>query len=48
MDNAPDAADQGLDTAMEAVTTSPANDAPAGPPEDVPAGPPADLPGGRP
>jgi hypothetical protein len=52
MENAPSAADQGLDTAMEAVITSPANDAPAGPPEErpgeVPAGPPADLPGGRP
>jgi len=52
MDNAPEQADQGLEKAMEAVTTSPANDAPAGPPEElpveVPAGPPADVPGGRP
>jgi hypothetical protein len=40
MENAPDQADQGLDRAMENVTTSPANDAPAGPP--------AELPGGRP
>ena len=40
MENAPDQADHGLDRAMEAVTTSPANDAPAGPP--------AELPGGRP
>ena len=52
MDNAPEQADAGLDTAMDAVTNSPANDAPAGPPEELPvelpAGPPADLPGGRP
>ena len=40
MENAPEAADQGLERAMEAVTESPAHDAPAGPP--------ADLPGGRP
>src|SRR5688500_5413622 len=39
-ENAPETADDGLDRAIEAVTTSPANDAPAGPP--------ADLPGGRP
>jgi hypothetical protein len=44
MDNAPEHADDGLGTAMDAVTTSPANDGPTGPPEDVPAGPPADLP----
>jgi hypothetical protein len=48
MESAPDEADQGLETATEAVTESPANDAPAGPPEGLPAGPPADLPGGRP
>ena len=48
MENSPDAADQGLETATDAVSGSPANDAPAGPPEDLPAGPPADLPGGRP
>jgi hypothetical protein len=48
MDNAPEQADQGLDTAIDAVTESPANDAPAGPPDGVPAGPPEDLPGGRP
>ena len=40
MENAPEAADQGLERAMEAVTESPAHDAPAGPP--------AALPGGRP
>jgi hypothetical protein len=39
-DNAPEEADPGLDQAMESVTDSPANDAPAGPP--------AELPGGRP
>ena len=48
MENAPDQADQGLQTAIDAVSASPANDAPAGPPEGVPAGPPEDLPGGRP
>ena len=37
-ENAPDAADDGLDRAMESVTTSPANDAPAGPPADLPSG----------
>ena len=48
MENAPEQADQGLETAIDAVSGSPANDAPAGPPEDVPAGPPDDLLGGRP
>jgi hypothetical protein len=38
MENAPDQADQGLERAMEAVTMSPANDAPAGPPADPPGG----------
>jgi hypothetical protein len=37
-ENAPEQADQGLETAVEAVTGSPANDAPAGPPEDLPGG----------
>ena len=48
MENAPEQADQGLETAIDAVSESPAHDAPAGPPEGVPAGPPEDLPGGRP
>jgi hypothetical protein len=48
MENAPEQADQGLETAIDAVSESPADDAPAGPPEGVPAGPPEDLPGGRP
>ena len=48
MENAPEQADLGLETAIDAVSESPAHDAPAGPPEGVPAGPPEDLPGGRP
>jgi hypothetical protein len=48
MENAPDQANAGLQTAMDAVANSPAHDAAAGPSEDAPAGPPADLPGGRP
>jgi hypothetical protein len=48
MENAPEQADQGLETAIDAVSESPADDAPAGPPEGVPAGPPEDLPDGRP
>lgn len=48
MENAPQQADQGLETAIEAVSGSPANDAPVGPPGEIPAGPPDDLPGGRP
>jgi hypothetical protein len=48
MENAPEQAVQGLESAVDAVSESPANDAPAGPPEGVPAGPPEDLPGGRP
>jgi hypothetical protein len=48
MENAPEQADLGLETAIDAVSGSPANDAPAGPPDDVPAGLPDDLPGGRP
>jgi hypothetical protein len=48
MENAPEQADQGLETAIDAVSESPANDAPAGPPEGVPAGPPEDLPDSRP
>ena len=56
IENAPDQADMGLERAIEAVTESPANDAPAGaavvpvaaPPVEIPAGPPAELPGGRP
>jgi len=48
IENAPEQADQGLETAIDAVSDSPANDAPAGPPEGVPAGPPEDVPGGRP
>ena len=46
MANAPDQADQGLERAMEAVTGSPANDAPAGPADDLPV--PAGVPSGRP
>ena len=38
MDNAPEQADDGLTTAMDAVTDSPANDAPAGPGDDLPGG----------
>jgi hypothetical protein len=48
MDNAPEEADNGLDTALDAVTDSPANEAPGGPPDDVPAGPPGEGPAGRP
>jgi hypothetical protein len=56
MENAPEEADQGLGTAIDAVSGSPANDAPlgeatenaGGPPDDLPAGPPDDLPGSRP
>ena len=56
IENAPDQADMGLERAMEAVTESPANDAPAGAavvpvaaaPGEIPAGPPSELPGGRP
>lgn len=48
MENAPEQADQGLETAIDAVSESPAHGAPAGPPEGIPAGPPEDPPGGRP
>jgi hypothetical protein len=37
-ENAPDAADAGLDRAMTSVTESPANVAPAGRPSDLPGG----------
>lgn len=49
MELAPEQADPGLDRALEAVTTAPANDGPAAPlavpPVDIPVGPPDDLPG---
>jgi hypothetical protein len=56
MENAPEEADPGLETAIDAVSGSPANDAPLGEatetagglPDDTLAGPPDDLPGSRP
>ena len=44
MENAPAAADHGLEQAMHAVTGSPANEAPGGPPADRPGSPRIPLP----